>query len=402
MTSFADRIFRRARRAARRLGGGPGLSKVVFVCYGPFDCNSAGHIAGFAAQLAALGYRVGVAARGPVDRAYAFGEPAFEPLDIDDLAADPAGAVAFDGVLEPARTLLAAWTPRKNVRRAVARTVKRLGIPYVVHFEDNEDHLATLRPGPDDAAARAAFVAGAAGLSYIAPRLAEVLPTAAPRILLEPGVDHAAFSRPLGPWRRAALLRAAGGAGGRDRDRLSGQHPPRQRRGDGRALPRSRPFARPGPSGCAAEDRPGRRARRRVRGLLARCVIALGHVERPFLLELMKCADLFVQPGAPGPFNDYRLPSKLPEFMAIGRPVILPAANVGLSLRDGTDALLLHDGSAAEIAARIEKVLDDPILAVRIGGNGQAFARRTWDWPRQGRRLAAFLERVHRSARALR
>jgi glycosyltransferase involved in cell wall biosynthesis len=113
----------------------------------------------------------------------------------------------------------------------------------------------------------------------------------------------------------------------------------------------------------------------------------------------MKCADLFVQPGAPGPFNDWRLPSKLPEFMAIGRPVVLPATNVGLRLRDGEDALLLKTGSADEIAAAVERLLDDPALSARLAAGGQAFARRAWRWDRQGRRLLDFLQRLPRPAR---
>ncbi len=120
-------------------------------------------------------------------------------------------------------------------------------------------------------------------------------------------------------------------------------------------------------------------------------------MERPFLIELLKCADLFVQPGAPGPFNDFRLPSKLPEFMAVGRPLVLPAANVGLRLRHGADALLLRQGSAEEIAAAVETILDDPALAARLGANARAFARANWRWTRQGKKLGDFLERLHRA-----
>ena len=43
-------------------------------------------------------------------------------------------------------------------------------------------------------------------------------------------------------------------------------------------------------------------------------------------------ADAFVQPGSPDDFNRYRLPSKLPEFLAMGRPVILPHCNLGNEL----------------------------------------------------------------------
>ena len=74
-----------------------------------------------------------------------------------------------------------------------------------------------------------------------------------------------------------------------------------------------------------------------------RGIVTLGRVDRPFLIDLLKSADVFVQPGRPGPFNDYRLPSKLPEFMAVGRPIILPATNVGLRLRPGVEAMLLTE-----------------------------------------------------------
>jgi glycosyltransferase involved in cell wall biosynthesis len=123
-------------------------------------------------------------------------------------------------------------------------------------------------------------------------------------------------------------------------------------------------------------------------------IVELGQVDRPFLIELMKTADLFVQPGAPGPFNDYRLPSKLPEFMAIGRPLVLPAANVGLRLRHGVDALLLQRGSAEEIAGHIDSIRSDPALAARLAANARAFAERSFRWEVQAGKLEAFLRQV--------
>jgi glycosyltransferase involved in cell wall biosynthesis len=122
-----------------------------------------------------------------------------------------------------------------------------------------------------------------------------------------------------------------------------------------------------------------------------RGIVTLGRVERPFLIELMKSADLFVQPGRPGPFNDYRLPSKLPEFMAIGRPIVLPATNVGARLRHGVDAMLLHEGSPQEIATMVEAVLDDPALADRLSANARDFASRHYRSDRQTRKLETFL-----------
>ncbi len=85
---------------ARRPRGRGSLAKVVFVSYGTFDCNSAGHIAGFAGELKRQGYAVAVCARPPASAAYAFGPPAFEFFSLQDLGDDPEGVIGFDGVLD--------------------------------------------------------------------------------------------------------------------------------------------------------------------------------------------------------------------------------------------------------------------------------------------------------------
>ena len=82
-------------------------------------------------------------------------------------------------------------------------------------------------------------------------------------------------------------------------------------------------------------------------------LIELGWVARRHIPELLAAADVLVQPGRPDDFNDYRFPSKVPEFLASGRPVVLPRTNIGLHLRDRREALLLDLGSAAEIAEAV-------------------------------------------------
>src|SRR5262249_55511129 len=82
---------------------------------------------------------------------------------------------------------------------------------------------------------------------------------------------------------------------------------------------------------------------------IRRYVVDVGlrpHLDIP---EYMALADVLVQPGKSDGFNDYRFPSKLPEFLAMGKPVVLPATNIGVHLRDGEDCILLRDGSALEI-----------------------------------------------------
>ena len=64
--------------------------------------------------------------------------------------------IGFDGNFEPERTVLVCWTPREIVRRAVAPIAARYGIPYVVHLEDNEEHLGSLERQRCEALAMAA------------------------------------------------------------------------------------------------------------------------------------------------------------------------------------------------------------------------------------------------------
>ena len=394
MTSFSTLL-----RGLRRPGRSGDLNKVVFVSYGTFDCNSAGHIAGFAGELAGAGLQVAVCARGPVDKAYAFGPPAFEFFSLKQLTADPKGVIGFDGPLDPARTLLVCWTPRKASRRALERAVARTGVGHIVHFEDNEDHLGALRAqagGEDDRAEREQLVAGALGATIIEPRLRETLPAGLPTLVLEPGVDLEGLAAPLPPHRRATLLRAFGAP----EDAAVIVYPGNVHRANAgemaelyRAVGRLRDAGRRVVLIKTGKDDVGMAA---VLGFAPAeaGVIEVGLVERSLLTQLVKCADLFVQPGAPGLFNDYRLPSKLPEFMAIGRPIILPRTNVGLRLRDGHDALLLEAGSAGEIAAKIENILDHPEVCAPMARNAQAFARRTYDWKRQGKKLLDFLRHL--------
>ena len=397
MTSFSSLL--RGRRSSRNAD----LQKVVFVSYGTFDCNSAGHIAGFARELTGAGLSVAVCGRDPVEKAYAFGPPAFEFFSLKDLVADPAAVVGFDGNLDAASTVLIGWTPRKAVRRALARAASRTGASYVLHFEDNEDHLAELRAADasedalqEDRAERQRLLAGASGATVIEPRLIETLPEGLPNLVLEPGVDLEVLAAPLPPHRRASLLQAVGAPAGAKVIVYPGNiH--RANAGEMRELYRAMRLLRQGgrdvvliktgKDDVAAFDtldfEPAEAG-----------IVEAGLVERPFLVDLIKCADLFVQPGAPGPFNDYRLPSKLPEFMAVGRPIVLPRTNVGLRLRDGDDALLLDTGSAEEILAKVAMILDDEALASRLARNAQAFARKTYVWSRQGEKLLGFLQEL--------
>src|SRR5262249_41797768 len=108
----------------------------------------------------------------------------------------------------------------------------------------------------------------------------------------------------------------------------------------------------------------------------------------------MRLADVLVQPGSPDAFNDYRFPSKLPEFFATGRPVVLPATNLGRFVRDGEEAVLLHRGDALEIAAAVDRLLDDDDLRLRLGRGARACAEGSFSWSASADKLRRLYERA--------
>jgi glycosyltransferase involved in cell wall biosynthesis len=393
----------------RRHKPGSTLRKIVFICYGPFNCNSAGHMAGFANALAGMDYAVAACAPGDVTKVHEFGPADFNVFALEDLARNPEPIIGVDGAVQPEHTVFVCWTPREVVRRVVEPIAACYGIPYVVHLEDNEEHLAGLklqaakrRPWrkasiPEtisDPAHLTRFLIGARGLTLIEERLRELVPPEVPTLVLEPCVDLETFGAELPAGRRADIRAAIGCS----TETAMIVYPGNVHRANAeevgtlydavrllRERGRDVTLVRTGTDASAAMTI--------LKGAdPEHGIITLGRVDRRFLIDLLKSADLFVQPGKPGPFNDYRLPSKLPECMAIGRPIVLPATNVGAKLRNGVDAMLLREGSAEEIARLVEEILSDPGLAVRLSTNVKAFAVRHYRPEEQSRKLEAFLQ----------
>ena len=385
---------------------------ILFVNYGDFTTNSLNHIAGFANALCLRGHACTVAVPGGKDSFAAVREPLFTPATYAELLLKPA---AFpDG--RPA-DLIHAWTPREGVRKFVLAYQTRAAARLIVHLEDNEEHLLeawTGRPLAElrdrlDAELLDAQQAGlphpvryrnllrlADGVTVIVDALRRFVPAGPPVQLLPPGVDFTLYQpQPRDP----ALVRELG---------LRGYEKVLVYTG-------SRTFANePEIRDLYAavrllnqQGRPTRLVRTGFNspefeaGFAADfkdVVIDLGFVDKARLPRLLALADVLVQPGRPGPFNDCRLPSKLPEFLAMARPVVLPATNVAALMTDGHDALFLRTGTPEEIAAACGRVFADADLAERLGRGALAFARLHFDLAANADGLARFYDVVRSAA----
>ena len=387
---------------------------ILFVNYGDFTTNSLNHIGGFANTLSAQGHACIVAVPSKKETISAIADPLFAPATYDEVLERK---VRFlDG--RPA-DVIHAWTPREGVRKFVVAYQRALETParLVVHLEDNETHLFEGYTGlktaeleqeqpaeldrwfvdglPNPLRFRA-FLALADGVTVITDRLREHVPPGVAVEVLPPGVDFS-FYRPQPP---DPALRAELGV--RDEEKLI-------------VLTGSNTFANEAEIrelylAVALLNQRGTPTRLVRTGfntpqfqdtlppaVLAH-VIDLGFVEKAKLPRLLALADVLVQPGRPGAFNDYRLPSKLPEFLASGRPVILPPTNLALDMTEGREALFLHQGTPEEIAELVEKILREPALAAQLGQAGEAFARQHFDLAANTARLAAFYNTLQQQA----
>ena len=120
--------------------------------------------------------------------------------------------------------------------------------------------------------------------------------------------------------------------------------------------------------------------------------IELGQIPYQEIPPLLGLADTLVQPGADNSFNEYRLPGKLPEFFAMGRPVVLPQTNVGRFVEDGKEGVVLDKVDALGIVETVLKLRGDKGQAERLAAGAVAFAREHFDWKKNANALAAFYE----------
>lgn len=124
------------------------------------------------------------------------------------------------------------------------------------------------------------------------------------------------------------------------------------------------------------------------------CSVNLGMIANREIPAVLSLADLLVQPGKSDPFNDYRLPSKLLEFLGMGKPVVLPRTNLGRFLEDQREAFVMENGDALEILEHIRGVSADPHRYAAVGRAGLTFGQQQFDRQQISKGLMCFYSRL--------
>jgi len=375
---------------------------ILFVLYGDFSSTSANPLVLYARQLHLAGHSCAVAVPASLETVSQHPNPSFKPMLYGDVLAEPESAFP-DG--RPA-DVIHAWTPREVVRHFVTSYMAIRPTPLLIYLEDNESWIScrtlgfekeTLAQQTDqnisdklpEALAHPfrynSFIGLADAVAVIQDKLNVEVPPWVHCETVMPGVDLEFFSpRPGKP-----LLRKQYGVA--KNEKVIVYHGVLDE------------FRRPGiETLCRAVgsiNQQGYRCRLLRTGLfaldfleqlppeIASAVSDLGVLPKHELPDILALADVFVQPGKFDPFEDLRLPSKVPEFLAMGLPVLMPDVNISHLFRDGVDAVILRTGSAEEIASKCIDLFSDPQQAGRIGRAGRRLAEKYFDLRSQAGRL---------------
>ncbi len=375
---------------------------ILFVLYGDFDSNSANPLVLYARELQLAGHACAIAVPSNLETVSQHANPAFVPILYRDVLAAP-DSVFPDG--RPA-DVIHACTPREVVRHFVMSYMDTRPTPLVIYLEDNESWISTRTMGLDENTLvkypekeicerlpeslahpfrYRSFIGLADAVATIQEKLKLEVPPWVHCETVMIGVDIDFFS----PRSPDASLRVKYGVaehekvivyhGGLDNfkkaaiETLCNAVGLINRQGYPCRLLRTglRPLA-------FLEQMPKE---------VAASISDLGVLPKQDLPDLLALADVFVQPGQIDLFEDLRLPGKVPEFLAMGRPVVMPSVNIAHLFSDGLDAVLLRSGTAEEIAAKCIGLFSDPRNASMIGRAGRNVAEKYFDVRKQARRL---------------
>jgi len=384
---------------------------IVFATYHDFTSNSSIQVFSLANCLVELGHDVHVCVPSGKETVQLAGAPKFqchtyaEALENPDrLRSDTKGPV-----------LIHAWTPRERVRRFAEALSHQLRCHVLVHLEDHEDVVTSAMLGcglqelhegsaekwdalvPDSLSHPQrfrTFLAQATGVTMLINTLGEFVPPGKPSLMFWPAHNAEIFHemplqletrREHGIQDHEFVLVYTGNVTQTNFEEVGSLYLAvliLRRRGHPVRLVRT------GADLMALFDRAVASSPE-----WEHAVVALGqlasHRRIPEVLGMGNC---FVQPGKEDLYNDYRFPSKLPEFFAVGRPVLLPKINLGKFVRDGVDAIVLTEGHAMEIAEQVERLIKDPAKAEALAKGALAFAAEHFSWKKAAEKLAAFYE----------
>lgn len=360
---------------------------VLFVLHGAADSNSGYHVQLHAQMLSKLGADCLCAVPGE-DNLPSTAVSAIAH-SIDQLQGG-LRHLAYDTILNVARAnlfhdeqgpeVVFAWTPRENVRKFYQAFTRKQRVPLVVHLEDNEETLTALATGFtfDELCMKDCreldtlvsetmyhpilgkdFLREASALTYGIDTLSRMNESDVPELTIGAPVDNSMFfpmplnrkfRHKLGITDQTTVLCYNGNSHTANVAEVAEVYQAvdlLNEAGRPTHLLRTGKDFTPFPYTTRTHD----------------AFHELGWVPRSQMPEILAAADVYVQPGTSNQFNDERVPSKLPEYFAMNRPVVLPQANIGKTSMQTPNRWILPNADAAGIAKSVKQILAAPKFA---------------------------------------
>jgi glycosyltransferase involved in cell wall biosynthesis len=385
------------------------MVNILFITYHDFSSNSAIQIHNFANTLVKTSNDCCIAVPNNKEsvREYIGGEILYTPLNYSDLDQ----IQLFRNGNGP--DIIHAWTPREIVRKQCILLLKKYKCKLIIHLEDNEELLLENALGTSIEILRTYFpeklnavvpdslshpiffkdfINLADGITVIMDKLTEFIPHDKKYLVLWPGLDTSRFiprianedlRREWGIRKNELVLCYTGNV------HFSNSHEVRSLYLAVALLNR--------------EGIPTKliRAGNDFTNFLGdndewahKHSIEMGFLPNNKIPELLNIADILVQPGKSDRFNEYRLPSKLPEFFIMEKPVILPKANVGRFIHDYQEGLILKNGDAIEIVEKVKLLVHDRNLSENIAKRGREFAINMFNLEKNTKNLINFYKKI--------
>ena len=380
------------------------MKNILFVLYEDFHSNSALHVHHFANNLVKFGFDCVVSVPKNKQTISEIGEHLTNLYQVTEYGEFYRLNECFKNQKGP--DIVHVWTPREITRNYSHKLRKAYDFKLVIHLEDNEEYvlekylnkpfqeIATANNSltiPDNVAhpqKYKEFIASADGVTVIIEKLKEFVPNNLPSLILWPGVEterfyprnsHPEIANKFGVPDNNLVFSYTGNVHAANTYEVRSLYlavAMLNREGQPTVLIRT------GRDFCDFLGDDDSWARQYT--------IELGYVDRNLIPEILALADILIQPGRPDKFNDYRFPCKLPEFLAMGKPVILPDTNIGLVMENHKNAFVLPVVDAVNIVDSVRKLLSVNSLSEKLSEGAIKFAKTHLNWQENTKLLQSF------------
>jgi len=384
--------------------------KILFVLYGNFTTNTAIPLSQFARELTLLGHECVIAIPSEINTATLCDTTGFKPMLYSEVL-DQEGEIFSN---DSRADVIHACTPRIGVQKFLQSYLVRWPTPLTIYLEDQEPWIAKNYLGlsdqeiselTDDEISQktpeslshyyeSAWLISLADLvMVIQERLADFAPKFMPISVIPMGVDLEKFHPEIAPITKWSYFNSNdddhkvivyhGGLNQFTQSALLDlcQAIDLMNEAGTRCI-----LVRSGPNPINFWDL--------LHSRVKPFIFEVGVLDRNEIPSVMALADIYVQPGRHNSFEEYRLPGKVPEFFAMGRPVILSCAGIADQFENGVDAILLKEGNPEEIAAECIKLFKDPIKSRALGVRARAIALERYNMKIQEKKLESSYEKA--------